>query len=61
MAQAPSLIIICLLDVIREMTPLPWFHQFSFWLISFVTVITVISGIDYLMGAKHHLKGLKLR
>jgi CDP-diacylglycerol--glycerol-3-phosphate 3-phosphatidyltransferase len=61
MAQGPSTLIILLLDIIREMTPIPWFHQFTFILIGFVTLVTVISGIDYVIGTRHYLKRLKLQ
>lgn len=59
MGQGPSLVIILFLDIIRETTPLPWFHQFTFIFIGFVTVVTIISGIDYVIGTRNLIKRLE--
>ena len=61
MAQGPSIVVILILDVYREVTPLPWFHTFTFYLIGFVTIVTIISGIDYVIGNRQFLKKMKLQ
>jgi CDP-diacylglycerol--glycerol-3-phosphate 3-phosphatidyltransferase len=61
MAQGPSTLLILLLDIVRNMTPIPWFHQFTFILIGIVTIVTIISGVDYVMGTKQYMKRLKLQ
>jgi CDP-diacylglycerol--glycerol-3-phosphate 3-phosphatidyltransferase len=59
MIQGPSILIILMLDVYREITPLAWFHQFTVILIGFVTIVTVLSGIDYVVGNRQFLKEMK--
>lgn len=59
--QGPSTVIILTLDVIRTLTPVPWFHQFTFVLIGIVTVVTVISGVDYVIGTRKYFERLKLQ
>jgi CDP-diacylglycerol--glycerol-3-phosphate 3-phosphatidyltransferase len=61
MVQGPAILIILILDIYRESTPLPWFHTFTFYLIGFVTLVTVLSGIDYVIGNRQFLKKMKLQ
>ncbi len=61
MAQGPSILIVLVLDIVREIMPLPWFDGFTYWLLAFATLITMISLVDYVMGNREFLRKLKLR
>lgn len=61
MAQGPSILIILMLDVIREIYPIWWFNRFTYWLLAFVTLVTVISLVDYVMGNREFVRKLRLR
>ena len=61
MAQGPSILVILILDIVREVVPLQWFNGFTYWLLAFVTLVTIISLVDYLMGNREFLRKLKLQ
>jgi CDP-diacylglycerol--glycerol-3-phosphate 3-phosphatidyltransferase len=61
MAQGPSILIILVLDIVREIYPVWWFDRFTYWLLAFVTLVTLISMVDYVMGNREFVRKLRLR
>ncbi len=60
MSQGLAIIIILLLDILRQFTPIVWFSLASYILVGIATVITVIAGIAYFIVNKKLLQKLEL-